>query len=228
MAGSLARMHVLAALATPDLASGLLRLLVAFLLGAAVAATRGLLRGPAGRDGLAWVLMVLAPLMCLVVAAIEGDLASAFGLVGILALVRFRTPVREPADAVFVLVSVAAGVVVAAESRLPEAVAGVLATCLLAALAHVLVRGRSSAPPPLEVRLRCAPGALGAVQQALSSAAASARLVRAEMGAEGSCCDLRWQVVLRPGGGLPGLAEALAAVEGVERVRARDGMRSLP
>ncbi|MFM8387114.1 MAG: DUF4956 domain-containing protein [Planctomycetia bacterium] len=221
-------MHVLAALATPDLASGLLRLLVAFLLGAAVAGTRALLRGPVGRDSLAWVLMVLAPLMCLVVGAIEGDLASAFGLVGILALVRFRTPVREPADAVFVLVSVAAGVVVAAESRLPEAVAGVLCVCVLAALAHLLVRRHVRAAPPLEVRLRCAPQALAAVEQALAGAAARVRLVRAELGAAGGPCELRWQVVLRPGSGLPALAQALAAVAGVERVSARDGTRPQP
>lgn len=196
---------------------------VAFLLGGAVAALRLRLRGSAGRDGLAWVLVVLAPLLCLVVRAIEGDLAKAFGLVGILALVRFRTPMADPGDAVFVLFSVAAGVVVASHGDLLVAIIGVLALGLGAWAAHILLGRTAAIGPaslPTEVRLRCRGEAVDPAEAALRASAESVRLLRADLGAAGSPCDLRYHVVLRDGISVAHLARAVGAIAGVERVSA--------
>ena len=199
-------------------------LAAAFALGVGVAALRSRLRPGAGRDGLVWVLVVLAPLICLVVRAIEGDIAKAFGLVGILALVRFRTPMREPADAVFVLISVAAGVVVAARGASLLPVTGIVALGLGAWGAHAVLRlsGRSGVgAPSAEVRLRCRHEALVAAQAALASVADDVLLLRAELGAPGSVGEVRYVVALRPGSNVSDLARALSAVEGVERVTAQ-------
>lgn len=197
---------------------------VAFLLGAGVALLRARLRPGSGRDGLAWVLIVLAPLMCLVVRAIEGDIAKAFGLVGILALVRFRTPMREPADAVFVLVSVAAGVVVAARGDLLMAVVGVLALGVGAWAAHVVLHraGPDGAQSDVaELRLRCLPSALTPVESSLRAACADLKLMRADLGAGSTPCEVRYAVRLAADASVAALARALAGVEGVLAVSAQ-------
>lgn len=115
----------------------LLRVGVAFALGLGVALLHRLLRRRAGGAPLAAPIAILAPLITLVVAAVSGDLARAFGLVGVLAIVRFRTVVREPVDTVFVLFAVAAGVTSASLPHVRDAALGcaaVAATVLLVAL----------------------------------------------------------------------------------------------
>lgn len=208
-----------------DLGTLLARLGIAFALGVGVAVLRGALRHAPVRDGLAWVLAVLAPLICLVVRAISDDLAKAFGLVGILALVRFRTPMRDASDAVFVLMSVAVGVVVASKHDVLVAACGVGAVGACAVVARLLVdrrRGPRAGGDPTEVRVRCRPDALPRVEAALAEATGgSVHLRRVDLRTAPAACEARFSAVPRPGCSVADLVRIVAAVEGADEVVAR-------
>jgi uncharacterized membrane protein YhiD involved in acid resistance len=61
--------------------------------------------------------LILLPLITsLVLLTIGSNLARAFGLVGALAIIRFRTPVKDPKDIVFIFLALATGVVVGTQN----------------------------------------------------------------------------------------------------------------
>lgn len=202
----------------------LARIGLAFLFGLGVAGLRAVLGLGTLRDGLAWVLAVLAPALTLVVGAIGGDLAKAFGLVGVLALVRFRAPMRDPADAVFVLLSVGAGVVVAAAEDLFVAAGGIAAVGASAAAARVFLATRAPRrrAHPVELRATCPLTRVAELEAAVAAVAGAAPHVdRVELAPDGTSGALRLHVVPRSGVGLVALASALASVPGVSAVSAR-------
>ena len=61
------------------------------------------------RDDLWRPLILIAPLISIATVAVGTNLAAAFTLFGTLAIVRFRTRIRKPLDAVFVIFSVVIG-----------------------------------------------------------------------------------------------------------------------
>ena len=54
-------------------------------------------------------LMSLSMIVALVMLIISNQIARAFTLVGALAVIRFRTPVKDPKDAAFIFLSLAGG-----------------------------------------------------------------------------------------------------------------------
>src|SRR5687767_12459950 len=70
-------------------------------------------------------LVLLAILIAMVTPVIGGNLARAFGLVGALSIVRFRTVVRDTQDTAYVIFAVVIGMAVGAH-YLFEAMAGVV------------------------------------------------------------------------------------------------------
>ena len=54
-------------------------------------------------------LLLIAPLIAMSTMAVGSNLAAAFTLFGTLAIVRFRTPIKDPLDAAFVIFSVVIG-----------------------------------------------------------------------------------------------------------------------
>ena len=54
-------------------------------------------------------LMLISPLIAMATMAVGTNLAAAFTLFGTLAIVRFRTPIKDPLDAAFVIFSVVIG-----------------------------------------------------------------------------------------------------------------------
>ena len=55
-------------------------------------------------------IVILSVIVALVMLVIGSNLARAFGLFGALALIRFRTPVKDSRDTVFLFLSVAVGI----------------------------------------------------------------------------------------------------------------------
>ena len=126
------------------------RLLGAALLGAAVARLYAYHRPPEERTrGFAQALILLAPLITMVTMAVGGNVAAAFTLVGTLAIVRFRTVVRDTRDTVYVIFAVAVGM---AMGQLSIAVA-VLGTLVLG-LVILLIRRLQPTPPLPVAQLR--------------------------------------------------------------------------
>src|SRR5262245_17533722 len=92
------------------------RLIVATFLGCAVALIHHFTRSTDENEnnlsdmkGFAATLILLSLLVAMVVIPIEGNLARAFSLAGIMAIVRFRTVIGNTRDSVFVICSVVVG-----------------------------------------------------------------------------------------------------------------------
>ncbi len=63
-----------------------------------------------GKKEIARLLPFLAMIVCLIINIVKSSLALSLGLVGALSIVRFRTPVKEPEDLVYIFMSIAIGV----------------------------------------------------------------------------------------------------------------------
>ncbi len=66
-------------------------------------------RGMNYESGFLSTLVLLTPIVTVVMFFIEGDLVLSLGLVGSLAIIRFRTPVKDTRDMVFLFWSIAIG-----------------------------------------------------------------------------------------------------------------------
>lgn len=112
-------------LALPSLQATLLYLLMSFVLGKALAwvyiRTH---RGVSYSRSTTQALVLLCLIVTLVMLAIGESLARAFGLFGALALIRFRTPVKDTRDTVFLFLAVAIGIAVGSRNLLLAVVGG--------------------------------------------------------------------------------------------------------
>lgn len=54
-------------------------------------------------------IVLLAPIVCLVMLFIRGDLVLSLGLIGSLSIIRFRTPIKDTRDMVFLFWTIASG-----------------------------------------------------------------------------------------------------------------------
>jgi hypothetical protein len=113
------------------LESILLGLLAAFVLAQAVAWVYiWTHRGISHSSSLTQSLVVLAVIVALVMLVIGSNLARAFGLFGALALIRFRTPVKDSRDTVYLFLSVAIGIATGTGNVLAAAL-GAVVCCLI-------------------------------------------------------------------------------------------------
>lgn len=87
----------------------LLTLIIATAFGAVVAVLHLLAHRERPTFRLWRTLLLIAPLIAMATMAVGSNLAAAFTLFGTLAIVRFRTPIKEPMDAAFVIFSVVIG-----------------------------------------------------------------------------------------------------------------------
>lgn len=55
------------------------------------------------------VFFVLIPLMILVISVVKSSLALSLGLVGALSIVRFRTPIKEPEELIYIFLAIGVG-----------------------------------------------------------------------------------------------------------------------
>lgn len=70
------------------------------------------------RSQLAKTLPILAMTVFAVIAVVKASLALSLGLVGALSIVRFRTPIKEPEELVFIFVAIAIGLGIGASHDL--------------------------------------------------------------------------------------------------------------
>lgn len=88
----------------------LVRLLVALLVGQAVAWAYGASHGALSySQNFVQSLVLLSMVVCVIMCVVGDSLARAFGLGAALAIVRFRTPIKDARDTAFLFLSVAVG-----------------------------------------------------------------------------------------------------------------------
>src|SRR5579885_209969 len=200
------------------------RVALAVLLGFAVA---GVYRVALGRrDGagtLPTTLVLLCVLLALVTVVIGNSVARAFGLVGALSIVRFRTVVEDTRDTAFVICAVVVGMAAGAGYLLLVAVglpAVAAAAAVMARVDRPGVAGGGSVVLAVRVGLGHDPDAV--LGGALGKHLAGVRLVAAATARQGTALELTYAARLRRAGAVVPLVAELNRTEGVQNVELRE------
>jgi hypothetical protein len=206
------------------------RLGIAALFGVIIAGVYRLSHGRLARDArtLIGTLVLLTILLAMVTMVIGDSVARAFGLVGALSIVRFRTVVEDTRDTAFVIFAVVVGMAIGTGLVLVAAVGvPVVAGAALALSARGGGAGSAGWTPgegasTLSVRLG-AGHAPGAVESLLSNRIRAWRLIGVTTARQGAAMDLTYALELPDPGAGPGLVMELNSVSGVQSVDLRSG-----
>ncbi|OUP37781.1 DUF4956 domain-containing protein [Olsenella sp. An188] len=155
-------------------------------------------------------LVALTLVTTLVILAVSSNVLLSLGMVGALSIVRFRTPVKEPLDIVFLFWCIAAGIVLAA-GLIPLALLGsvFIGAVLLAFSA------RRNVDRPYLLVMRASTEEVARAAESLVRERARAASLKSKTVAPG-CIELDFEVRLR--GEDSALVDELAAREGVSDV----------
>ena len=174
----------------------------------------------ARRDGwnnLSTTLVLLCVLIGLVTQVIGDNLARAFGLVGALSIVRFRTVVEDTRDTAFVIFAVIMGMAAGAGYGMVAVVA--LPVVSTAAVLMLVLQNRSwpggGYSARLEVRVAVGLDADRVLMPILRKHALRIHLLGVGSAKQGSCLELNYRVTLVERAVLYPLANELQAMEGV-------------
>lgn len=75
------------------------------------------------KDTMASVFFFLIPTTVLIISVVKSSLALSLGLVGALSIVRFRTPIKEPEDLLYLFLAIGVGLGIGANQTLPTLLA---------------------------------------------------------------------------------------------------------
>jgi uncharacterized membrane protein YhiD involved in acid resistance len=199
------------------------RLVLAFVLGLAIAWVYKRARQANGEAESFGVTLVLLTILIAMVTQVIGDnVARAFSLVGALSIVRFRTVVRDTQDTAYVIFAVAIGMAMGANHP-------AMALCGLAVVggAALLLRNRSmKLPPPTDEQLPYALHVRTAIGQdadallgaTLNQFVSGRRLVSVTTARQGMSIDASYHAALRGDDHASALVNALNRIDGVQNV----------
>ena len=199
------------------------RLVLAFVLGLAIAWVYSRARPANGEaDSFGVTLVLLTILIAMVTQVIGDNVARAFSLVGALSIVRFRTVVRDTQDTAYVIFAVAIGMAMGANHP-------TVALCGLAVVggAALLLRKRSmrlpaptdeQLPYALHVRLAIGHDADAVLGTTLDQFVSGRRLVSVTTARQGMSIDTSYHAALRGDNHASALVNALNRLDGVQNV----------
>jgi uncharacterized membrane protein YhiD involved in acid resistance len=200
------------------------RLVLSAVLGAAVAAIYALTRRKTRSEAAPFfaTLVLLTVLIALITQVIGDSVARAFGLVGALSIVRFRTVVEDTRDTSFVIFAVGVGMAVGAGFT-ALALVGIPVVGLTAAVL-ALWAGTGTATPPARLVVRLANGAdpHAVLAVAFEKHLKDAKFQAAETAKQGAAVDYTYLVRPRPGIASVALIGELNRIEGVQSVEWRE------
>jgi hypothetical protein len=192
-------------------------LLLSFVLGTFVAwlysATH---RGLSYSRNMVHSIVLLSMIITMVMLVVGDSIARAFGLVGALAIIRFRTVVRDARDTTFIFLALAVGIAVGAQQ---EAVA-IVGTGIIGLVATIMqVSGFATRHSDTGMlRVRGAGGSAGAIEAVLTDWCQTHELVALRQGAEGEPSEFSYEIRLFHPGEREELLRAVRAVEGTTQV----------
>lgn len=196
----------------PGIGEFLLRLLVAWLSGQAIgwfyARTHGVL---SYSQNFVQSLVLLCMVVCVVLGVVGDNLARAFGLAAALALVRFRTPVKDARDTTFLFASVAVGMAAGAGQLAVAAAATVIFGLTAAYLTWTGYGMRSRAEGLLRFRFQGGPPERDQLADVLRKHCRGWELAAVRTSGQGSDEELVYDVDLRRAGSGEALVRELAA-----------------
>jgi uncharacterized membrane protein YhiD involved in acid resistance len=166
-------------------------------------------------------LVLLAILIAMVTQVIGESIARAFSLVGALAIVRFRTVVRDTQDTAFVILAVVVGMAVGASALwvgvIGLSIVGVVAILMKPPATGDYITGHL----PLLVKIRIGLGhdAEALLGSTLDVYFSHRRMESIETAKHGVSIDVAYEAKLREPGTPEQLVRALNRIEGVQSVR---------
>lgn len=164
-------------------------------------------------------LVLLSILIAMVTQVIGDNVARAFSLVGALAIVRFRTVVRDTQDTAYVIFAVVVGMAVGARD-LWVALIGIVVVGVAAYLMTTRARTLSVSQPEYLLTVRLAPGLeldklLGTT---LAQHVVERELMSVATKKDGGAVEATFETRLRQDTSPDKLVAALSGIEGVQRV----------
>jgi len=203
----------------------LIRILVAVVFGFAVALVYRFSHGRKQPDRLvfATTLILLSTLIAMVSMVIGDSVARAFGLVGALSIVRFRTVVDDTRDTAFVMFAVIVGM--AAGTGL--FIAPLVGIPIIGAIAWGMNRWGNASESlegvsvKLDVRQSLGDGIAEQLQNVLHAVSTRYRILRSSTSKQGTSVDMLYLLTLRSDSDLPKLILELNQIEGIQSVDGR-------
>ena len=200
----------------------LIRLVTATVLGSVVAwIYRSTRERTDVTPSLSATLVLLSVLIAMVTQVIGDNLARAFGLVGALSIVRFRTVVRDTEDTAYVIFAVVVGMAMGAGNILVGvvglAVVGV-AAWIMRQRGRVIVRPVTELPFELTVRLALGGDPETVLGPTLSEHRVSRRLALVATARQGLAVEISYRAALGDESAAAALVTALNRLDGVQGV----------
>ncbi|MBX9583109.1 MAG: DUF4956 domain-containing protein [Gemmataceae bacterium] len=179
------------------------------------------LRRENGAGGLPTTLVLLTALISLVTLVIGNSTARAFGLVGALSIVRFRTVVEDTRDTAFVIFAVVVGMAAGA-GYLVVAAVGIPGVALGAAVMRYF--DRPAGPPVHALTVRVGPGEdpTAALTPVFARLKLSPRLTGVGTAKQGTAVEYVYAVPVADPVAMAALVAEVHRVEGVQGVELRD------
>ncbi len=155
---------------------------------------------------------------CIMIMAIGNNLARGLGIVGTLAIIRFRTPIRDPRDIIFLFMALAVGIS-AGSSVYAVAIAGTFFFCFIALYLHWSPFASRREYEGL-LRYLSSPGATtqAEVEEVFAQYCATHQLVGVREASQGELMEYAYQIRLSDPAYRPDLVQRLNDVEGVSEV----------
>ncbi len=211
------------------------RLVLSVVFGLAVAGIYRLSHGRASRDArtLTATLVLLCILLTMVSMVIGESVARAFGLVGALSIVRFRTIVEDTRDTAFVIFAVivgmaaGTGLIVLPLIGIPVVGLAAIALSRAPAAGNTASPAKSSATFVLTVRLGLGRDPAAILGGVLSRTAATYTLTGLSTARQGAALDVTYSVTIASGASPAAMVQELNGLEGVQSVELHEASADL-
>jgi uncharacterized membrane protein YhiD involved in acid resistance len=172
-------------------------------------------RGPSYSISYVHSLVILTVIAALVIVVIGNNLARAFGLVGAMSIIRFRTAVRDTMDMVFIFLSLAIGMACGVGLQLVALIGTGMAGLLILALTFTHFGQPRSRFHLLQVAYHGENLSENTINKILSRYCRQARLVSVKNTGADYHMESTWQVLLKKNDHANGLVRDLGELEAV-------------
>jgi uncharacterized membrane protein YhiD involved in acid resistance len=197
----------------------LLSFLTAFLLSSVIALIyERTFQGFSYSRGLVQSMVLGSIVSCLLMIAIGDNVARGIGIVGSLAIIRFRTNLRDPRDLIFLFASLGMGVAAGVQS-FATAFIGTAIFCLVVLLLYVSPFGtRRKHDGLVRFQLPAGPEAVAEVTSIMQNYTKNFVLVTMRNVAQGQVVDFAYQVKLAAPMDNQNLIQQLQAIDGIRGI----------
>lgn len=193
------------------------RVIVSLVCGLIVAGLYRITLGKGRKDlrSLPTTLVLLALLIAVITLVIGNNVARAFGLVGALSIVRFRTVVEDTGDTAFVIFAVTLGMAVGSGYTVLAAIAIPAVALAMLIMSRLDISRPAPQPTTLTVRFSMGLDPAALLAPTLTSYATAHTLTGLDTATKGTTLEARYSVRLREPSALVPLLNELSKLEGV-------------